>query len=135
LPIRCQIIFWLINLIDIHQYKEIATAMYISNKVYTLHQFTLEQTKIFPLICNPYRQLYVFISYKYNFFFYVQCVKVSGDCSFYRYWWNCWPSLFKLSFHYNYIYVMAIVRKFRLPPPPFENWISNDNTYTLYIHK
>ena len=22
-----------------------------------------------------------------------------GDCSFCRYWWNWWPSLFKLSFH------------------------------------
>jgi hypothetical protein len=22
-----------------------------------------------------------------------------GDCSFCWYWWNCWPSLFKLSFH------------------------------------
>jgi len=22
-----------------------------------------------------------------------------GHCSFCCYWWNCWPSLFKLSFH------------------------------------
>ena len=28
----------------------------------------------------------------------VQWVKIRGDYSFYRYWWSCWPSLFKLSF-------------------------------------
>ena len=26
-------------------------------------------------------------------------VKMRGDCSFCWYWWNRWPSLFKLSFH------------------------------------
>ena len=26
-------------------------------------------------------------------------VKMRGDCSFCWYWWNCWPSLFKLSIH------------------------------------
>ena len=29
--------------------------------------------------------------------FYVQWFNVTGDCSFCLYWWNCWPSLFKLS--------------------------------------
>ena len=29
----------------------------------------------------------------------VQWVKVKDGCSFCWYWWNCWPSLFKLSFH------------------------------------
>jgi hypothetical protein len=29
----------------------------------------------------------------------VQLVRVRGDCSFCWYWWNCWPSLFKLSLH------------------------------------
>jgi len=24
---------------------------------------------------------------------------VRGDCSFCWYWWNCWPSLFILSFY------------------------------------
>ena len=31
--------------------------------------------------------------------FCVQSVKVRGDCSLCWYWWNCWPSLFKLTFH------------------------------------
>jgi hypothetical protein len=30
--------------------------------------------------------------------FCVQWMKMRGDCSFCWYWWNCWPSLFKLSF-------------------------------------
>ena len=29
----------------------------------------------------------------------VQWFEVRGDCSFCWYWLNCWPSLFKLSFH------------------------------------
>ena len=29
----------------------------------------------------------------------VSSVKMRGDCSFCWYWWNRWPSLFKLSFH------------------------------------
>jgi hypothetical protein len=24
---------------------------------------------------------------------------MNGDCSFCWYWWKCWPSLFKISFH------------------------------------
>jgi hypothetical protein len=28
-----------------------------------------------------------------------QWVKLRGGCCFCWYWWNCWPSLFKLSFH------------------------------------
>jgi len=24
---------------------------------------------------------------------------MTEDCSFCWYWWNCWPSLFKLCFH------------------------------------
>ena len=28
-----------------------------------------------------------------------QWVKVRGGCCFCWYWWKCWPSLFKLSFH------------------------------------
>ena len=32
--------------------------------------------------------------------FCVQWVKVRGGCLFCWYWWNCWPSLFKLSFHH-----------------------------------
>jgi len=37
----------------------------------------------------------------FSFFFFVQLVEVRGNCSFYWYWWNCGPSLFKPSFH-NY---------------------------------
>jgi len=29
----------------------------------------------------------------------VQWIKVKGDCSFCWYWGNCWPSLYKVSFH------------------------------------
>jgi len=29
----------------------------------------------------------------------IQCFEVRGHCSFCWYWWNCWPSLFKLSIH------------------------------------
>ena len=32
-------------------------------------------------------------------FFYVQWFQVRGDCLFCWYWWNCWSSLYKLSFH------------------------------------
>jgi len=31
--------------------------------------------------------------------FCVQWVKIRGGCLFCWYWWNSWPSLFKLSFH------------------------------------
>jgi hypothetical protein len=31
--------------------------------------------------------------------FYVEWIEVRCDSSFCWYWWNCWPSLFKLSFH------------------------------------
>jgi len=31
--------------------------------------------------------------------FYVQWFEVWGNCYFCWYWWNCWPSLFKLFFH------------------------------------
>ena len=34
-------------------------------------------------------------------FFYVQWFEVRGNRSFCWFWWNCWPSLFKLSFHSN----------------------------------
>ena len=34
-----------------------------------------------------------------NFILYVQWLEVRGACSFCLYRWNCWPSLFKLSFH------------------------------------
>jgi hypothetical protein len=32
-------------------------------------------------------------------FFYDQWFEMRGDCSFCWYRWNCWPSLFKLSFN------------------------------------
>ena len=35
----------------------------------------------------------------WSFFVCIQWVKMRGDCSFCWYWWNCWPSLFNLSFH------------------------------------
>ena len=33
------------------------------------------------------------------FFVCVHLIKMSGDCSFRRYLWNCWPSSFKLYVH------------------------------------
>ena len=39
--------------------------------------------------------------------FYVQWDKMRADCSFYLYWWHCWPSLFKSSFH-EYIWTVII---------------------------
>ena len=32
-------------------------------------------------------------------FIYVRWVQVRGESSFCWYWWNCWPSMFKLSYH------------------------------------
>ena len=43
--------------------------------------------------------------------------KLRGDCLFCWYWWNCWPSLFKLSFH---IITLIISRSIRT---------SNQNIY------
>jgi hypothetical protein len=44
-------------------------------------------------------QILTWISYvKCRSFFCVQWFEVRGGCSFCWYWWNCWPSLFKLSF-------------------------------------
>ena len=38
--------------------------------------------------------------------FTVLWVEVRGDCLFCLYWWHCWPSLFKLSFHNcNYLFI------------------------------
>ena len=34
-----------------------------------------------------------------NIICHVQWFEFRGDCLFCWYWWNCWPSLFKLSFH------------------------------------
>jgi len=39
------------------------------------------------------------------FLFYVQRFAVRGDCSLCWYWWNCLPSLFKLSYH-NFHFTM-----------------------------
>ena len=38
--------------------------------------------------------LYVVIFFMFN------CFEVRGGCTFCWYWWNCWPSLLKLSFAY-----------------------------------
>jgi len=36
------------------------------------------------------------------FFISLSWVEVRGDCSFYWYWWNCWTSLYKLSFQNSF---------------------------------
>jgi hypothetical protein len=38
-----------------------------------------------------------------------------GDRSFCRYWRNCWPSLFKLSFHITYVFVVHFVVVLHFP--------------------
>ena len=38
------------------------------------------------------------------FLFYVQCIEMKSDSSFWWYWCYCWPSLFKLSFHNRHNY-------------------------------
>ena len=61
-------------------------------------------------------------------FFRVQWVKVRGDNSLCWYWWNCWPSLFKLSFHnfnwikhYQYMYYDLILILFLVFNATFSN--------------
>ena len=39
--------------------------------------------------------------------------EVRGDCSFHWYWWNCWPSLIKLSFHKHFGNTLLLL---------FNNW-------------
>ena len=39
---------------------------------------------------------------------YVQWFKVTDDCSFYWYWWNCWPSLIKTSL-YNITLIHCLI--------------------------
>jgi hypothetical protein len=46
----------------------------------------------------------------------VQWVEVKGDCLFYWSWWNCCPSLFKLSFH-NLQFNMTLLITSRLQLP------------------
>jgi hypothetical protein len=49
--------------------------------------------------------------------FYVQWFDVGGDCSIYWYWWNYWPSPFKLSIHkisqqiYIFLHISKICSK------------------------
>ena len=40
----------------------------------------------------------------YAVFFYVQWVEVRSDCLFCWCWWNCWPKLFKVSFHNSILF-------------------------------
>jgi hypothetical protein len=56
---------------------------------------------------------------------------VSGDCLLCWYWWHCWPSLLKLSFHKNWSLILQKVGGFffcvfRLPLEisltPKNNW-------------
>jgi hypothetical protein len=42
-----------------------------------------QQTSIFNVLCHG--------------LLYIQWFEVRNDCWFCRYWWNCWPSLLKLS--------------------------------------
>jgi hypothetical protein len=45
-------------------------------------------------------------------FFVFKWFEVRGDSSFCWYWWNCWPLLFKLSFH---ICIIFIIYQFNCP--------------------
>jgi hypothetical protein len=57
--------------------------------------YRFNPAKCKPVLCQniDFQRLMSFSS------FCVQWVKVKGDCSLCWYWWNCWPSLFKLTFH------------------------------------
>ena len=50
-------------------------------------------------------------------------LEVRGVCSFYWYWWNCWPSQFILSFH-NFKFITEFHKKYRrtLENPSFDTW-------------
>ena len=50
--------------------------------------------------------------------FYVQWVKMRDDCSFCWYWWNCWTSLFKLSFYNQYKPLMSLSVSSNKTPVP-----------------
>jgi hypothetical protein len=55
--------------------------------------------------------------------FYVEWFEMRGDCLFCLYWWHCWPSLFKLSFHNsNYLFIYP-----RLAA-------ASDKVYQLLVH-
>ena len=60
------------------------------------------------VLCLSHIGTWIYISHMsyVMVFFYVQWFEVRGDCSFCWYWWNCWPSLFKLSFQWNRVGVM-----------------------------
>ena len=48
---------------------------------------------------NAYLDIYSDLDFQhYPLFFSVQWAKIRGDFSFYRHWWSCWPSFFKLRF-------------------------------------
>ena len=62
---------------------------------------------------------------------------VRSHCAFCWYWWNCWPSLFKLSFSLSIFLFLFIVffidggnRRNRRKPPTFRKSLTNIMLYT-----
>ena len=52
-------------------------------------------------------------------------VKMRGDCSLCWYWWNCWPPLFRLSFHnvqQHYKYTCADIFSQIIPADLWNNF-------------
>jgi hypothetical protein len=84
-------------------------------------------------IRNPFSQSKSVKHSKFGFFFSsVSSVKMRGDCSFCWYWWNRWPSLFKLSFHKQFaccsqqtptIFYMHLILRVFVLLTPFSGYI------------
>jgi hypothetical protein len=63
-----------------------------NNKKNYNNRLTSSKLSAFPMPGSGFLTSYVVV------FFYVQWIKMRGDCSFYWYQWNWWPSLFKRFF-------------------------------------
>jgi len=50
-------------------------------------------------LCLSQARIWIYITTSCRGLFCAKWVELGGDCLFCWYWWNCWPSLFKLSFH------------------------------------
>ena len=60
--------------------------------------------------------LFILLAHMHIYFF--QWVKVRGGCSFCWCWWNCFPSLFKLSFHIYILFLFTLSNT----TSPFSLW-------------
>ena len=78
-----------------------------TSKHHTVNKGLLGSTNRFKhatLVCLFHARTWI-SNVNWHGLFYFQWFKVRGDCSCCWYWWNCWPSLLKLSFHKFYIHM------------------------------